>query len=259
MERGWVKCAVSGHECPNATGKETPARCCLAPELPSKTHRSLAILADDVSGCRRCPHGSTRKQSVLAKGDPLSTLAFLGEAPGADEDEQGLPFVGSAGQLLDKQIDAMRRYAEAEHGITFPSDPYVCNVVKCRPSDNKLLKDENDVRTCADAWLWQQLRLLPKLRVVVALGRVAAQTLTASKLSIGALRDSSNLAVRQMGVGVAGLMLDLKKLDKPEIKVIPTYHPSYLLRQPNRKDLRLAVWSDLKLAVEVSLRNVSLR
>ncbi len=96
----------------------------------------LAALSGECSDCRRCPHGATRKQAVFSKGDPLSALAFVGVAPGADEDEQGLPFVGGAGRYLDCMIVAMRGYARAQ-GVAFPEDPYFCNVLKCRPPGNK--------------------------------------------------------------------------------------------------------------------------
>lgn len=210
--------------------------------------QELQSLYMQCAACRRCPHGSTRNNLVFSKGDPLSTLAFVGEAPGSEENEQGLPFIGRAGQLLDKQIKAMRDYA-AQLGVEFPESPYVCNVVKCQPPGNKLLKDGSDVQQCSE-WLWQQLCLLPNLKVIVALGKVAAQTIVKSKLSLGSLRDASNLAVAQMGIGLAGLMLDLERLDRPEIKVIPTYHPAYLLRNTLNSQLQLDTWSDLKKAVE---------
>ena len=138
------------------------------------TTKRLTLLGQ-VQACRACAHGSTRKQVVFAKGDPLSSLCFVGEAPGAEEDETGLPFVGDAGKLLDKQIAAMREYA-AGIGVDFPASPYVCNVLKCRPPGNKLLSDGSDIAACS-AHLWTQLRLLPNLRVIVALGKVASLTL----------------------------------------------------------------------------------
>lgn len=197
----------------------------------------LNLLRSSVESCRSCPHGSTRTQVVFDRGDEQSPLAFVGEAPGADEDAQGLPFVGSAGQLLDKQLGAMSVYASAIGIKDWLREPYVCNALKCRPPENKLLRDGSDVRTCSD-WLFQQLRLLPNLRVVVTLGRVASQVLLDSERSIGELREWS---ARERGLYA---MLGTR------VKVFPTYHPSYLLRQPNRRDLDAAVWADLKMAVE---------
>lgn len=194
----------------------------------------LPVLQDEVQACRRCAHGSTRTQTVFAKGDPLSSLCFVGEAPGEEEDAQGLPFVGDSGKLLDKQIAAMREYAAAQ-GITFPADPYVCNVLKCRPPGNKLLKDGSDIAACCEH-LWVQLRTLPNLRVIVALGKTAAQTTICTKAAIGALRGTS--------------YEQRSDRDAHRLFVVPTYHPAYLLRQPNNKELSREVWADLKRAVE---------
>jgi DNA polymerase len=199
--------------------------------------------------CRRCPHGATRKQVVFAKGDPLSTLAFVGEAPGEDEDEQGLPFVGDSGRLLDKMIDAMRGYAQAD-GIAFPDEPYVCNVLKCRPPGNKLLKDSSDVAACSD-WLWQQLRLLSNLRVIVALGKTASIALLGATESSIPPKSSMTISwLRTHAAADPPGALPIKLAPYTTVRFWPTYHPSYLLRQPNRKELRIASWEDLKRAVE---------
>ena len=194
----------------------------------------LRALQDEVQACRRCAHGSTRTQIVFAKGDPLSTLCFVGEAPGEEEDAQGIPFVGDSGKLLNKQIAAMREYAAAQ-GIVFPAEPYVCNVLKCRPPGNKLLKDGSDIAACSEH-LWAQLRTLPNLRVIVALGKTAAQTTICTKAAIGALRGTS--------------YEQRSDRDAHRLFVVPTYHPAYLLRQPNNKELSKEVWADLKRAVE---------
>lgn len=197
-------------------------------------HGKLLELSDKVQACRRCAHGSTRTQIVFAKGDPLSLLCFVGEAPGEEEDAQGLPFVGDSGKLLDKQIAAMREYAAAQ-GIAFPANPYVCNVLKCRPPGNKLLRDGSDITACSEH-LWTQLRALPNLRVIVALGKTAAQTTICTKAAIGALRGTS--------------YEQRSDRDAHRLFVVPTYHPAYLLRQPNNKELSREVWADLKRAVE---------
>lgn len=191
------------------------------------TTKRLTLLGQ-VQACRACAHGSTRKQVVFAKGDPLSSLCFVGEAPGAEEDEQGIPFVGDAGKLLDKQIAAMREYA-AGIGVDFPASPYVCNVLKCRPPNNKLLSDGSDIAACS-AHLWAQLRLLPNLRVIVALGRVAAQTLFPHF-------DLAQPVVQTLGGQVT-------------FRCVPTYHPAYLLRRRNDTALHAEAWADLKRAVE---------
>ena len=193
---------------------------------------TLLKLAEECAACRRCPHGETRTQTVFAKGDPLSTLCFVGEAPGEEEDAQGLPFVGDSGRFLDRQIAAMREYA-ARIGVEFPASPYVCNVLKCRPPSNKLLKDGSDIVACTPH-LWAQLRSLPNLRVIVAVGRVAAQTLLSSEETISKLRGSiSPIAVGRLAV-----------------LCIPVYHPAYLLRRRNDKALHAEAWADLKRAVE---------
>ena len=192
----------------------------------------MSTLAQECTACRQCPHGETRTQTVFAKGDPLSTLCFVGEAPGEEEDAQGIPFVGDSGKLLDKQIAAMREYAAAQ-GIAFPANPYVCNVLKCRPPGNRLLKDGSDIAACSPH-LWAQLRSLPNLRVIVAVGRVAAQTLLSSEETISKLRGSiSPIAVGRLAV-----------------LCVPIYHPAYLLRRRNDKALHAEAWADLKRVVE---------
>ena len=189
------------------------------------TTKRLTLLGQ-VQACRACAHGSTRKQVVFAKGDPLSSLCFVGEA----------------GKLLDKQIAAMREYA-ASIGVEFPASPYVCNVLKCRPPGNKLLSDGSDIAACS-THLWTQLRLLPNLRVIVALGRVAAQTLLASEEPIGKLHglsfphfDLAQPIVQTLGGQVV-------------FRCVPTYHPAYLLRRRNDTALHAEAWADLKRAVE---------
>lgn len=207
-------------------------------------NKGLHVLVNTVHVCRACPHGSTRKQVVFAKGDPLSTLCFVGEAPGAEEDETGLPFVGDAGKLLDKQIAAMREYA-ASIGVAFPASPYVCNVLKCRPPGNKLLSDGSDIAACS-AHLWAQLRLLPNLRVIVALGRVAAQTLLARDETIGRMRGRVFNYWDSDGSSLIKLAPEGSRFPV----CVPTYHPAYLLRRRNDTALHAEAWADLKRAVD---------
>ena len=209
------------------------------------TTKRLTLLGQ-VQACRACAHGSTRKQVVFAKGDPLSSLCFVGEAPGAEEDETGLPFVGDAGKLLDKQIAAMREYA-AGIGVDFPASPYVCNVLKCRPPGNKLLSDGSDIAACS-AHLWTQLRLLPNLRVIVALGKVASLTL------LGAPHDwivSATMEwLRKHAAADPPGALPFKLEPYTHVRFWPTYHPAYLLRRRNDTALHAEAWADLKRAVE---------
>ena len=203
----------------------------------------LLALEGTCTECTRCPHYQSRKQVVFSRGDERSTLAFVGEAPGADEDAQGKPFVGDSGALLDKMIAKMRAYA-AEIGVAFPEQPYICNVLKCRPPGNKLLNDGSDIASCSQ-WLWQQLRLLPNVRVIVALGRIAAQTLLATKEPIGQLRAEAK-AFHTWDIQYQ----ELATVNDGTVKLIATWHPSYLLRQPNNKQPRQESWSDLQRAVE---------
>jgi len=204
----------------------------------------LLALIGTCAECTRCPHYQSRKQVVFSRGDERSTLAFVGEAPGADEDAQGKPFSSgwisgdpSSSVLLDKMIAKMRAYA-AEIGVAFPEQPYICNVLKCRPPGNKLLNDGSDIEACSQ-WLWQQLRLLPNVRVIVALGRVAAQTLLEEDTAISRLRGKSRETTLTLSDGTP-----------KDLIIVPTWHPSYLLRQPNNKQPRQESWSDLQRAVE---------
>ena len=199
---------------------------------------TLQNLAEECTACRQCPHGETRTQTVFAKGDPLSTLCFVGEAPGEEEDAQGLPFVGDSGRFLDRQIAAMREYA-VSIGVEFPASPYVCNVLKCRPPGNKLLKDGSDIAACS-SHLWAQLRSLPNLRVIVAVGKTSSRMLST-------LRDENMNALRGRTFIVGGT----KNLDVcADVKIHPVYHPAYLLRRRNDKALHAEAWADLKRVVE---------
>jgi DNA polymerase len=172
---------------------------------------SLEAFYVQVRGCRRCGLAAKRQHLVFGEGDPRARLAFVGEAPGADEDAQGRPFVGAAGQLLDKIIIGMglRR-----------SQVYICNLIKCRPPFNRD-PEEAEVAACRP-YLEQQLALL-KPRVIVALGRHAAQALTGSGEGIGKLRGQD--------------------LQWQGALLVPTYHPSALLRDER---LKRPVWEDMK-------------
>jgi len=181
----------------------------LAPE--ERTHR-LELLATEVSTCTACRLHSTRTQTVFARGKGSAGLAFVGEGPGADEDAQGYPFVGKAGQLLDRMIEAMG----------FDRDEvYVANIVKCRPPKNR--KPEPDEMATCMPFLEQQLDLI-KPEVIVALGATAVQGLLGTAEGITRLRGKW-------------------KLYRGRIAVMPTFHPAYLLRNPPAKR---DVWNDLQ-------------
>jgi uracil-DNA glycosylase family 4 len=176
----------------------------------------LPQLATEVSSCTKCGLAATRKQTVFARGNADARLCFVGEAPGADEDEQGLPFVGRAGQLLDRMIGAM--------GLDPARDVYVCNILKCRPPGNR--RPEPEEMSACFPYLNEQLALV-KPRVIVALGNTAVAALLDTKLGITKLRGQWKL--------YRGIL------------VMPTYHPSYLLRpSPQQADAKRQAWEDLQ-------------
>ncbi|KAF0155670.1 MAG: DNA polymerase bacteriophage-type [Syntrophaceae bacterium] len=175
----------------------------------------LHDLGREVLGCQRCSLARTRKNIVFGDGNVSAKIVFVGEAPGADEDEQGLPFVGRAGQLLTNIIKAM--------GLA-RKDVYICNILKCRPPGNRNpLPDE--IRLC-EPFLKQQLQLISP-QVICALGSFAAKTLLKTETPITALRGRF-----QTYEG---------------IKLMPTYHPAYLLRNPSAKK---QVWEDVQLIMK---------
>jgi DNA polymerase len=197
-------------------------------ELPA-AQRAMELRTLDethVRPCKRCELHAGRKQTVFGVGAAAPDIVFVGEGPGADEDEQGLPFVGRAGQLLTRMIAAM--------GLT-RDQVYICNVVKCRPPGNRTPL-EPEMEACSP-YLWRQLAIL-RPKVIIALGRPAAQTIIATKAPIGQLR---------------GRFFDfppppLAHLGLPRCRVMPTFHPAYLLRSPNEKG---KAWSDLKQVMAV--------
>ncbi|MBI4955841.1 MAG: uracil-DNA glycosylase [Myxococcales bacterium] len=179
--------------------------------LDERTRR-LDALAAEVARCTRCPLAGARTQTVFARGTPAAELVFVGEGPGAEEDAQGLPFVGKAGQLLDRMIQAMG-YAR--------DDVYICNVVKCRPPGNRKPTPE-EMAACAP-YLRTQLEVIGP-RAVVALGATAVEGLLGASGGITRLRGSWKLYLGR-------------------VPVMPTFHPAYLLRSPDKKR---EVWSDLQ-------------
>ena len=173
---------------------------------------ALDVIRQEVVGCTRCPKLLGRTQTVFGVGDPHAKICFLGEAPGADEDRQGEPFVGRAGQLLNKMIVACGLKRE---------DVYILNVLKCRPPENRNpLPDE--VANCR-GFFERQLDII-KPEVVCCLGSIAAKSLLQTETSIGRLRG--------------------KWHEFSGIPVVCTYHPAYLLRNPAAKG---DAWEDLKM------------
>ncbi len=174
---------------------------------------TLAAVREDIGDCTRCKlHTLGRKQIVFGVGNPNADLMFVGEAPGADEDVQGIPFVGRAGQLLTKIIEAIDLKRD---------DVYIANVIKCRPPQNRN-PEPDEVATC-EPFLFRQIDLIQP-KVIVALGKFAAQTLLRTDEPISRLRGRVS--------------------DYRGAKLIPTFHPAYLLRNPSSKR---EVWEDMKL------------
>jgi DNA polymerase len=199
--------------------KPKPVRIAL-PELElAPQGDTLAAIRADIGDCKRCRLCQARKTIVFGSGNDRSPLVFVGEGPGADEDDQGLPFVGRAGQLLTQMID---NTAAKEDIPIRREDVYICNVVKCRPPDNRTpLPDEMEI--CGEFLFRQLMAIKPK--AICALGSTAMKALLNTKDGITKLRGNWH-----------------KWRDIP---VMITYHPSYLLRQYNQQARREA-WEDLK-------------
>jgi uracil-DNA glycosylase family 4 len=186
----------------------------------SSEGETLEEIRLDLGDCKRCRLCEGREKIVFGAGNEHSRLVFVGEGPGADEDEQGLPFVGRAGQLLTQMIEN----TAAKEGIPIRrSDVYICNVVKCRPPENRTpLPDE--METCGQFLARQLMAIQPK--AICALGSTAMKALLNTKDGITRLRG--------------------KWHKWRDIPVMITYHPSYLLRQYNQQAKREA-WEDLKV------------
>ena len=182
----------------------------------------LLLVREELGDCKRCKLCTTRTNIVFGVGNPDANLVFVGEAPGADEDARGEPFVGKAGQLLTKMIEAMG-YARG--------DVYICNVLKCRPPGNRN-PEPDEVASC-EPFLKKQLGAI-RPRMIVALGKFAVQCL---------LRDDSP---------ISRLRGNLRTYEG--IPLMPTFHPAYLLRDPSKKKL---AWDDLK-AVNAALAKVGI-
>lgn len=185
---------------------------------------AMEAIRNEIGDCTRCPLAfQGRHKIVFADGDPNARLMFVGEGPGADEDAQGLPFVGRAGQLLNNMINAMGVRRE---------QVYIANVVKCRPPQNRTPEPE-EANTCMQ-FLWQQIDVV-KPEVLVALGSTAATYMLGRKSSLSSLRGSIH--------------------DLRGAKLVVTYHPAYLLRDPNQKK---EAWKDLQMVMaELGLKTPS--
>jgi DNA polymerase len=191
-----------------------PASSGMEPLAPEEVVRRLAVLASEAGSCTACRLHEGRTKSVFARGSASAVVAFVGEGPGYHEDQSGKPFVGPAGQLLDKMIAAM--------GLG-PDEIYVCNVVKCRPPENRT--PEPDEAVACSRFLVAQLELV-RPRVIVALGRSASEGLGCSEPGARGWRG--------------------KWSTWNGVPVMSTFHPAYLLRSPEQKR---PVWNDLQAVV----------
>jgi DNA polymerase len=177
---------------------------------------TLEDVIQELGDCQRCPLGRLRTNLVFGEGNPKSGLVFVGEAPGGDEDMQGRPFVGRAGQLLTKIIEAM--------GLK-RKDVYICNILKCRPPGNRNPRPD-EINAC-EPFLIKQLKVI-KPRVICALGTFASHTLLKTDVPITVLRGKFHVY--------------------QGIQLMPTYHPAYLLRNPVAKK---QVWEDVQKIMRV--------
>ena len=202
--------AGAGRRSRGAERAASPLAAIRAPEAPDAAS-ALRLIREDIGDCKRCGLCGHRTNIVFGVGDPAARLMFVGEGPGADEDLKGEPFVGRAGQLLNKIIESMGMERE---------DVYIANVVKCRPPENRTpLPDE--IATCSPFLFKQILAIRPI--VVVCLGTPATQTVLGTRETITRLRGTFH------------------EIDG--IRVMPTFHPAYLLRNPAAKR---DVWDDMK-------------
>ena len=192
------------------------------PDEPWVAAKSLDELNSMICNCVKCSLGNTRIKFVFGVGNPDADIVFIGEAPGADEDARGEPFVGRAGQLLNKILEAVHFKRE---------EVYICNILKCRPPGNR--NPEPDEIACCEQYLFRQIAAV-KPKVICALGAFGAQTLLKTTETIGRLR---------------GQLIDYRGS-----KLMATFHPAYLLRNPNEKR---RVWEDMQIVRDylLSLRN----
>jgi len=198
--------ASSGPVAPGEKTVSSPAKINARP-----VSKDLEVIRVDLNNCTLCKLSPTRKNIVFGSGNPNADLMFVGEAPGADEDEQGLPFVGRAGQLLTKIIEAIDMRRE---------EVFICNILKCRPPGNR--NPEPDEIAACEQFLFRQIESV-KPKVICALGAFSAKTLLRTNEPISRLR---------------GHLVDYRGA-----KLMATFHPAYLLRNPNEKR---RVWEDVQ-------------
>jgi uracil-DNA glycosylase family 4 len=215
----WRERGVNSQEDPTANSQEInsqePTSNSQVIQFARNAKEALAATRAEIGDCTRCKlHTLGRRQIVFGVGNPDADLMFVGEAPGADEDVQGIPFVGRAGQLLTKMIEAMGYRRD---------EVYIANVIKCRPPDNRN-PEPDEVETC-EPFLFQQVAAIQP-KVIVALGSFAAKTLLKTTAPISRLRG--------------------RVYEYQGAKLVPTFHPSYLLRSPGQKR---EAWDDLKVAL----------
>jgi DNA polymerase len=223
-------------EIPNrSAAKKTQAPVSKATPKPKKTQsssiqpKSLTELRELIGDCKRCRLCEERNNLVFGVGNPQAELMFVGEGPGRDEDLKGEPFVGRAGKLLDKIIAAMKLSREVV---------YIANVVKCRPPENRNPAPD-EIETC-EPFLLRQIEII-RPRVIVCLGTFAAQTLLQTDTRIGELRAKFHAwpSARVKAQFAT-------ELPEGSIQVMPTYHPAFLLRNPNMKR---PLWEDMQQVV----------
>ena len=189
------------------------------PSVPPPAAEALLRIREEIGDCHRCRLSEGRTQIVFGVGDPAARLVFVGEGPGADEDAQGIPFVGRAGQLLTQMIENTAR----KEGVPLlRKDVYICNVAKCRPPENRA-PEPDEMETCGQ-FLFQQLEAI-RPKAICVLGGTAAKALLNRKEGVTRLRGNW--------------------FDWRGIPVMVTYHPSYLLRAYNQ-DAKREAWEDLK-------------
>lgn len=208
VSKSWLRAKLS------PARQQVPPATDLAPStttVAAAGGETLEQVRANLGDCTRCKLSGTRRHIVFGEGNPTADLMFVGEGPGEQEDEQGRPFVGKAGQLLDKIIEAM--------GLK-RSDVYIANVVKCRPPQNRA-PESDEVAQC-EPFLFRQIDII-KPKVVVALGGTALKCLLHEDAKISRMRGSFT--------------------DYRGTKLMPTFHPAYLLRTP---DAKKDVWDDMK-------------
>lgn len=185
--------------------------------VPAGTYANMTEIAQHCNNCHRCSLGYTRQHAVIGRGNPKALIAIVGEAPGQNEDETGLPFVGRAGQLLDKILAAVRLDSE--------KDVYICNIAKCRPPNNRTPTTE-EIAACKP-YILEQIRLVDP-KIILLTGATAVKALTGDRRGITKIR---------------GTWMEWEgKL------CMPIFHPSYLLRNPSREkgSPKWLMWQDIR-------------